>query len=158
MLEDIKKCCCFTGHREIPQSDLNALRDDLDFEIEKHYILHGVTTFISGGAVGFDMLAAETVIGAKQRHPDIKLVFVLPCDGHNKSWKASDSAKLRVLMLHADQTLCLADHYYRGCMHQRNKFMLEHSAYCISYCRKDSGGTFYTLSLARKTNKTVTEL
>ena len=154
----MSKICCFTGHREIPKPDIKKLRDDIDFEIEKHYVLHGVKTFISGGAIGFDMLAAETVIEAKRRHPDIRLVFVLPCSDHAKNWRASEVAKMRVLMLYADHVYCLSENYYRGCMHNRNKFMLDNSLFCISYCRKSSGGTYYTLSKARSLNKIITEL
>ncbi len=158
MLNDITKACCFTGHRDIPSALVEQLRNDIDFEIEKHYIIHGVTTFISGGAIGFDLLAAETVVQAKRRHPDIKLVFALPCADHSKKWSDADIAKLRVLSLYADEIVCLNESYHRGCMHQRNRYMLEHSAYCISYCKKSSGGTFYTLNLAKKMDKTITEL
>lgn len=158
MHDDIKKVCCFTGHRDIPKSLVEQMRNDVDFEIEKHYIMYGVDTFISGGAIGFDLLAAEAVVQAKRRHPDIKLVFVLPCADHSKKWNDADITKLRVLCLYADEVITLSDSYYRGCMHQRNKFMLEHSTYCISYCKKSSGGTYFTLNLAKRLNKIITEL
>ena len=158
MFTDISKCCCFTGHRELPKNELSHIRDELDFEIEKLYTLNGVTTFISGGAIGFDMLAAETVIMAKRRHSDIRLVFALPCADHSKSWSSADAAKLRILMIYADEVVTLSDTYQRGCMHTRNRFMLDNSLYLISYCRKNSGGTYYTLSRAKSQNKIITEL
>ncbi len=157
LLTDITKACCFTGHRELPQ-ELNSLRDEIRFEIEKHYLINGVTTFISGGALGFDMLAAEEVVRAKSIYPEIKLIFALPCSDHTKKWSAAQAARLRVLAGFADETICLSEHYYSGCMHARNRFMLENSAYCISYCRKTSGGTYYTLTLAKKMGKTVSEI
>ncbi len=115
-------------------------------------------TFISGGAVGFDLLAAEEVVKAKQRHPDIRLVFALPCQDHTAKWSDSDVAKLRILSLYADQSVYVSDHYTRGCMHERNRYMLARSLYCISYCRKSSGGSYYTVNRARKLGKILTEL
>jgi uncharacterized phage-like protein YoqJ len=158
LFTDISKCCCFTGHREIPKNELAGMREQLDFEIEKLYTLHGVNTFISGGAIGFDLVAAEAIVVAKRRHPDIHLVFALPCSDHSKNWSASETARLRILMLYADETYCLSETYHRGCMHERNRFMLDNSLYCISYCRKNSGGTYYTLSRAKSQNKIITEL
>ncbi len=158
MLNDINTACCFTGHREIPKNEINALSDALDFEIERHFTEYGVTEFISGGAIGFDLLAAEAVIKAKQKHPSIKLILAIPCENHNKGWSAENTSKFLYALNHCDSSVVLSDHYYRGCMHNRNRYMLNHSAYCISYCTKSSGGTFYTLSLAKKSNKIITEL
>ena len=39
----------------------------------------GVTDFYNGGAIGFDMLCAKTVIALKAEYSDIKLHLLLPC-------------------------------------------------------------------------------
>lgn len=158
MLNDINTACCFTGHRDISEIESVALSNALDYEIERHFTEYGVTDFISGGAIGFDLLAAEAVIRAKEKHPSIRLILALPCADHSKSWGAQNVSKLRFVLANSDDTVCLSDHYYRGCMHNRNRYMLNNSAYCISYCKKTTGGTFYTLSLAKKSNKIITEL
>ena len=52
------KTCCFTGHRiiKITPELVQRLRDTI-----VDVIRQGVTEFFDGGAIGFDMLAAETV-------------------------------------------------------------------------------------------------
>ena len=42
---------------------------------------YGVNTFIDGGALGFDTIAAETVIEMREKYQNIKLVMYLPCYG-----------------------------------------------------------------------------
>ena len=158
MTQSIEKACCFTGHRDLPKNEREQLRRDLDTVIENLYTLSGVDTFISGGALGFDTLAAEAVIEAKRRHPDIRLVFALPCTDHSKLWRESDASKFRVLSLYASEIFCMRESYTRGCMHERNRFMLQNSLYCVSYCRKNSGGTFYTVNEAKKMGRTLIEL
>ena len=132
--------CCFTGHRLLPESEIAAIRLKLSGIIETLFEA-GVTTFITGGAKGFDTLAAETVLAATEYHPGIQLWVVLPYSGIR-----GDSTYLS----QADRIDMLSEAYYRGCMHTRNRFMVEHAAYCISYLRKESGGTFYTVNYAKR--------
>ena len=54
-----KNACCFTGHREIPSEDREPLRAALLSEIQRLYAEKGVTEFYTGGARGFDTMAAE---------------------------------------------------------------------------------------------------
>lgn len=42
---------------------------------------HGITRFMTGMAVGFDMLEAEVVLSMKGLCPDIKLMAVVPYSG-----------------------------------------------------------------------------
>lgn len=64
------KTCCFTGHRiiKITPELVQRLREAIIAVIGQ-----GVTEFYDGGAIGFDMLAAETVIELKSEYPDIRL-------------------------------------------------------------------------------------
>ena len=57
-----KNACCFTGHREIPPEDREPLRAALLSEIQRLYAEKGVTEFYTGGARGFDTMAAEAVL------------------------------------------------------------------------------------------------
>ena len=70
------KTCCFTGHRiiKITPELVQRLRDTIIDMIGR-----GVTDFYNGGAIGFDMLCAETVIALKAEYSDIKLHLLLPC-------------------------------------------------------------------------------
>lgn len=72
-----EKTCCFTGHREIPSEDLAPLKKRLRKEIVS-LIHNGVLYFGTGGARGFDMLAAQTILKLKKRYPQIKLLWFFP--------------------------------------------------------------------------------
>ena len=49
------RSCCFTGHRDVPIDKYGAIWTAVETEVMKLY-KSGVRTFITGGALGFDML------------------------------------------------------------------------------------------------------
>lgn len=155
---DITSSCCFTGHRDLPHNSVTEIYANLVHTLKILYKNYGVRTFISGGAIGFDLLAAEAVLELKRSYSDVKLIFALPCIDHTKKWGDAAVTKFRMLSLCADQTVYVSQYYYSGCMHVRNKYMLERSQFCIAYCKKTSGGSYHTLREAKKMNKTVLEL
>ena len=61
----MKDNCCFTGHRDIRREDEPEIRARVKAQVVS-LISKGVDTFYVGGAVGFDMLAAELLILASQ--------------------------------------------------------------------------------------------
>ena len=63
---DKSKTCFFTGHRKIAQSKIEIVKAQLAENIEKMITEYGVNTFIDGGALGFDTIAAETVIEMRE--------------------------------------------------------------------------------------------
>ena len=83
------KACCFTGHRNLPESSISILRKRLQFCIE-NYIRDGGRYFACGGAFGFDLLAAEEVLKAKQKYPQVQMILLLPYPGYTKYWKQED--------------------------------------------------------------------
>ena len=42
-------------------------------------IIMPVTTFLSGGAIAFEQIAASLIISKKDLGTNIRLVFILPC-------------------------------------------------------------------------------
>ena len=56
-----ESCCCFTGHRRIPDQEGLWLRRRLREEILS-LAEEGVVTFLTGGALGFDTMAAQEVL------------------------------------------------------------------------------------------------
>ena len=82
------KCCAFTGYRpaKMPwgydEMDTRCLefkfrlRESLEYLIGKGYV-----DFLSGGALGFDQMAAEIVLSLREKYPWIRLVMVIPFDG-----------------------------------------------------------------------------
>ena len=152
------KNCCFTGHRVIPEPQKGELLKCLEEIVRNLYITDGITTFYTGGALGWDTLAARAVIEVRKELPDVRLILVLPCKDQAKRWKAADREVYDSLKASADEVACLAEHYYRGCMFLRNRYLVDHSSVCVCYQTKDSGGTAYTVKYARKKGLKVINL
>lgn len=56
-------------------------------------IENGYRYFGEGGALGFDTVAALTVLELKSVYPDIKLILVLPCKKQTRGWSETDIQK-----------------------------------------------------------------
>ncbi len=139
--------CMFTGHREISESR-EVLCERLTAELETLINAHGVHSFVAGGALGFDMLAEETVLKLKKRYPHIKLFLALPCVDQDKQWHADSQKRYRALLELADGVSFVQRDYTDGCMLRRNDYMISLSSYCICYKRRNAGGTAYTVKNA----------
>lgn len=145
-----EKTCCFTGHRSIPALKLIVLKKKLKNELIT-LIEGGYTDFITGGAIGFDTLAAEAVLALKKDYPHIKLRLVLPCREQDKYWTAQQKKDYRRILDLADSHEYVSESYTRYCMFQRNKKMVDESSVVISFFDgNDKGGTAMTVSYANK--------
>lgn len=146
---DKQKTCCFTGHRRILWKDENILKSVLRTTIGQ-LADEGITTFVSGGALGFDLMAAEEVLREKEKHPQVQLIMAIPCRDQHARWCQRDKKKYEEVLKLADDIYCLNDKYCTGCMHQRNRFMVEQSSVCVAYFNGRIGGTAHTLDIARE--------
>ena len=50
----------------------------------------------------------------------------------------------------ADHVVYTAQQYTRGCMHRRNRYLVDNSGICVCYLTKERGGTAYTVNYAEK--------
>ena len=141
--------CCFTGHRRIDGEAAPSISAALEKEIEK-MILDGICYFYCGGAIGFDTLAEKTVIRLRKKYPGIKLVIVVPHKGQSNSFGEKEKQEYDEVIALADEVICLSDFYYKGCMHARNRFMVDSSSQCICYLTGHTGGTVYTVHYAER--------
>lgn len=139
--------CCFTGHRFISKSHISELESKL-IELITELSKNGVTNFICGGALGFDTLAAKSVIKCRESNPDIKLVLALPCQNHFINWHKQYIDEFDEIFKDSDIIIYVSDEYYDGCMQKRNRFMVEKSQHCIFYMTTPRGGTAYTVRYA----------
>ena len=146
--------CCFTGHRNIPHYTIAKLQKNLDKTLED-LISKGTTKFICGGALGFDTLAAQAVIKQKQDNPNIFLTLALPCRDQSKRWSNLQKLVYEDILSSADEVIYLFDHYVTGCMHARDKFMVDSSDIVIAYYRGKNGGTQYTFKYAEEQKKKI---
>lgn len=149
-METQESACCFTGHRNVPMDRAEELRERLRAGILCLRDNMSITTYYAGGALGFDSLAAEAVIAQRKERPDIRLVLVIPCADQAARWSAEQKARYERIKSDADEVICLAERYYRGCMHKRNRYMVDHSRTCICYLMEQTGGTAYTVRYAQE--------
>ncbi len=143
------KTCCFTGHRRIP-ADLRAV---IAVEIEKRVtelIGQGYIFFETGGALGFDTVAAQVVLRVRDRYPSIHLVLVLPCRNQTDGWSEHDRRMYNYILNAADDVIYTSEEYARGCMYKRNRKLVDDSSVCICWLKHPSGGTLYTVNYAEK--------
>lgn len=145
--------CCFTGHRVIPSCEILKIDENTE-AICKALIKKGFKTFITGGALGFDTIAAQCVLRLRKEY-DIRLVIAVPCREQSKGWSKADKDIYDKILHFADEVIVLSEEYTPDCMHQRNRFMVDSSAVCVAYLKKISGGTVYTVNYAADANKEI---
>lgn len=150
---------CFTGHRQILGKHTHILPARLDKTIMNLARL-GYTNFIAGGAVGFDMIAAEAVLLAREYNPRITLFLALPCRDQTARWKnPSDIERYNRLLAEANGIHYIQDTYSSTCMHKRNRWMVDNSAVCVAYLNDTArGGTAYTVNYAYEKDLPVVNL
>lgn len=118
----------------------------------------GYIHFQAGGALGFDTLAAQTVFDLKSIYPQINLILVLPCLSQTKGWSVHDKEIYDDIRDKADKVIYTSQEYTRGCMHRRNRYLVDSSSVCVCYLTQNTGGTAYTVDYAHKNNLTITNL
>ena len=132
--------CYFIGHREAREDLISALA----VAVERHIIDYGVTDFYVGHYGGFDNLAARVVKESKERHPEIRLVLVLPYhpairpiktpksfDGTYYPWEDENIPKRLAII-------------------KTNQRMVDTCDYLIAYAYHFHGGTGQIVEYARK--------
>ncbi len=148
-----EKACAFTGHRDL-EKDFST--QDLKKEIERLITQKNVTTFYVGMAMGFDLVAAETVMKLKKKYP-VKLVACIPHYNQEKYFSDRDKKRYYDLLKKCDEKIMVSEKYYKGCLLKRNRYIIDRADYLIAYLRKDIGGTAYTVNyyLKNKTNPII---
>lgn len=150
IIEQAATSCVFTGHRDLEKDfSPRKLKKEIKNAVEK-----GVFTFYNGMAMGFDLIAAETVLSLKKKNPQIKLIACIPCYGQEKHFSEQDKARYAAILKKADEQVLLSEYYYRGCMHVRDKYMVDRADMMICYCKKETGGAAFTLHYFQKKHPT----
>lgn len=148
---------CFTGHRsqklpwrfnECDERCVN-MRNKAKEKIEQA-IIDGYVYFISGMALGFDMICAEIVLELKKKYPHIKLVCAIPCKNQDELWTNEYKKRYKNLLKQADTIRYIAEEYTKTCMLERNDYMLKNSSRVIALFNGLSGGTKSTILKAQK--------
>ena len=142
-----EKTCCFTGHRQLPPGERAKIANRLERVISSLY-QRGVRYYGAGGALGFDTLAAQTVLRLRESCPGMKLILVLPCLTQTRGWRPEDAAEYERIKAQADKVVYTSQEYAKDCMFKRNRHLVDNSGICVCYLTKSSGGTAYTVRYA----------
>lgn len=161
-----KKIACFTGHR--PQSipylweedsvQSHRLKEELKNSIVYLIENNGVTHFISGMALGVDMIAAEIVLNLKKKYPNITLECAIPCETQANYWTEKYRDRYFSIIEMSDKETLLQTHYSRDCMHKRNRYMIDNSDYVVAVWNGLPSGTGKTVLYAREKNKQIIQI
>lgn len=129
-LKHREQTVCFTGHRQLALTA--ELTEQMDTLLEKLY-QQGYRSFLCGGALGFDQFCGYRVAAMGSRYADVRLIMVIPCADQCALWSQKEIDRYEQLLYLADQTIVLSSRYATGCMHMRNRFMVDHASFCVSY-------------------------
>lgn len=158
MVFDKNVSCCFTGHRVMSPSEKQRASEEIN-RIVRTLVKNGVRHFICGGALGFDTVAAVTLINMRTskaladrdgNEVKIHLTLAIPCPEQSERWQFSDKALYNRILSEADSVMTVSEHYTKSCMFERNRYMVDSSAYCVAYVTRSRGGAYYTMNYAKK--------
>lgn len=141
--------CCFIGERSLPAEAAEHITLRLNEEVER-LIGQGVRHFLSGGARGFDLIAASLIVTKKEMGAGLRLDFILPCKGRDEPWPEREKKLYRDLLSEADGAVYLSGAYRPGCIKRRNQYLIDHSDSCICALLHDRGSAWQAAQYARR--------
>ena len=149
--------CAFSGHRQIYTMHADTLPPLLSETVDT-LIASGVTRFCSGGAMGFDLLAAEFVLEKKKNGADITLSMILPCRDQASRWPAATRRRYDAVLQNADEVIYISESYDQFCMHLRNRRLVDESDILLCYLVREASGTAFTRNCAIDRDKKIINL
>lgn len=151
-----KKTCCVTGHRDLPQREVNRVKEALRREIEKA-VADGFICFMSGFGEGVDQFFAEIVLEMRESNPALELVAVIP---YRKRLDNLWEKKYTYEMLEACADIIVIQEKYQPSVYShRNRYMVEHSDRVIAvYDGREKGGTVGAIRFTHVLKKELREI
>jgi len=144
-----KQTCCFIGNRHLPVKGIQRILLNLDREID-HCISNGVSTFICGGALGFDQIAASFIIAKKGLGKKIRLIFVLPCKNQDRLWNMEKREFFKDLLNEADNVVYIAENTSHPFISEQNRYIIEQSSYCICALQSENSETIQIMQFVKE--------
>lgn len=151
-----KKVCCVTGHRDLPQNQINYVKAALMREIEKA-VADGFTCFMSGFAEGVDQYFVEMVMEKQKDDPSLELIAVIPYQKRLNSLRSKGRTYEMLEACH--DVVVIREEYQPSVYSHRNRYMVEHSDRVIAvYDGREKGGTVRTIRFAHQMKKELREI
>lgn len=105
-----------------------------------------------------DTLAAQAVLRLREPYLALKLILVLPCLDQTRGWRREDVAAYDQIKASADKVVYTPLAYISGCMHERDRHLVDNSSVCVCCLTKQTGGTAYTVQYARSHGLDIIDL
>ena len=157
--------CCFSGHRaeKLPWHYNETAPECIELKALIGEMLRdaydaGFRRFYCGMATGADMYFGEAVAALRCEHPDVVLEAVIPYRGQERRWPKAQRMRYAQLKAQCDAVTVLHEAYCRGCMQERNRYMVDRSSLLLAVYDERSGGTLNTVRYAERQRITVVVL
>ncbi|MFI3268662.1 MAG: SLOG family protein [Rikenellaceae bacterium] len=167
-MEIIKeKTIAFTGNRMLTSPSVTSstslkklICNELYKLLEKDYLNNGITNFISGAAIGFDLLSAIVVLELRRIYPEIKLIVAIPFLGQEARYSSEDKLLYHQIISKADYQIVISQSGYSNqAYHDRNDLLIANSNKLYAYHNgKTRSGTGSTIRKATEQGIEVVNL
>jgi uncharacterized phage-like protein YoqJ len=166
-----------TGHRKLVPAgmDFGSPWPDQNKRVEQHHnrirasmmdIVNqwhresGHVDFISGMALGADILFAEAVLEVKKMDLPVRLIAAVPFAGQERNWPAKSQARFRGVLSRADHVEIVSSGAYSPKKMQiRNVWMVDRSMVVLAiWDGAKHGGTWNCIQYALQQGKWVVQL
>lgn len=141
------KTVTFCGHSQLSLEEEKRLFPLLYTQIERLITL-GADTFLLGGYGNFDTLCARAVKKAKEKHPHITSILVIPYINRTYNEDLYDFSEYPPLEKVPP----------RFAISKRNEYMVQKADVVIAYVKYSFGGASTTLSYAQRKKKEIIRL
>jgi uncharacterized phage-like protein YoqJ len=153
----LDKSVSFTGHRPNKLGGYNEnnpimrkVKRDLD-DLIGRAIKAEYFTFISGMALGVDIIAAEIVLKYKSKDERVKLIAAVPFEGQEGNWSTQSQERWKRVIEQADDIVHVCEPGYAAWkMQKRNQWMVDNSSVVIAVWDGTKGGTGNCVNYAKK--------
>ena len=155
--KSICKTCAFTGYRpsKMPwgydETDARCVEFRFRLRESLEYLIgQGYTDFMSGGALGFDQMAARIVLSLREKYPWVRLIMVIPFDGQADKWSREQRGRWLEIIEASDRVIRISHEYDKGVFFKRNHYLVENADLLLAAFDGQPGGTAGTVAYAKR--------
>ena len=118
--------------------------------------LENVRRFISGMAMGVDMICAELVLELKACYPDIALVAAIPYRDQDMLWPQEQRERYARILPQCGEIHVISEEYTDDCVEIRSRWMVDECDLLLAvWDGKPGGGAGDAAEYAREKDKRV---
>ena len=157
--------CAITGHRpnyfkfgyDEEHPDCIKLKLAILRQIELFYH-SGFTRFLTGGALGVDMWAAEIVIELMGLHKDMEFYCVIPYEEQAARWSPPQRERYYTILSRSTRNILIGAQYTGYCYSKRNRYLVDNSDILMAVydaAETKKSGTRSTVEYAHKKERGI---